>query len=147
MGTIHVTRVLRAPAEKVFDVLADHARYGDLPGVRSAELVRTGAPDPNGVGALRRVDVGLARFDEEITAFERPTLLAYKIVRSRPPVAHEGGEMRFRAVPDGVEVTWTSTLRVLVPIVGGIVTALAVRQMTRAFDAVLLAVEEKARTP
>lgn len=144
MGTIHLQRHLRAPAEKVFDVLADHAGYVHFPGVKSAKLVKEGSPERNGVGAVRAIDVGLASFEEEITAYERPTRLAYKILRSRPRIEHEGGEMLFRAVPDGVEVTWTSRLHIPVPIVGGLVTALAVWQMTRAFDQVLRETEKRA---
>ncbi len=137
MRTIHVTRTIPATPEAVFDVLADHAGYARFPGVRKATLVRHGSLEPNGVGALRAMDLGVAWFEEEITGFERPTRLDYRIVRSRPPVDHEGGSLTLTPVPGGVEVSWTSTFHVRVPLVGSLVTRLAAWQMARGFAQVL----------
>lgn len=145
MREIRVHRVLRAAPERVFDVLADHAGYGSLPGVRTARLVREGTPAPNGVGALRALDLGLAKVEEEITTYERPTHLAYRIVKSTPRIDHEGGDIRIRAVEEGCEVTWTSRLRVAVPLLSGLVTRIAVWRMTEAFEDVLEVVEQRAR--
>lgn len=145
MQTIQTKRTIHASPEAIFDVLADHAGYARFPGVRKATLVRRGSPEPNGVGALRAMDLGVAQFEEEITRFERPTRLDYRIVRSRPPVDHEGGSITLKPVPGGVEVSWTSTFHVRVPLVGGLVTRLAARQMERGFGQVLAAVETLTR--
>ena len=145
MRTIQVRRTLRAPADRVFDVLADHAGYAKFEGVRSARVVRPGASEPNGVGAIREIRIGSARFEEEITVFERPTRLEYRIVRSRPPLVHELGRLTFAAVPDGVHVTWTSTFHVAIPVIGGLATGIAARQMERAFAATLEVAERLAR--
>jgi uncharacterized protein YndB with AHSA1/START domain len=141
MRTIRVQRTFRAPAEAVFDVLADHAGYVRFPGVRSARVVRAGAPEPNGLGAVREIDLGLSWFEEEITAFTRPTRMEYRIVRSRPPVDHEGGCLTFRPVAGGVEVVWTTTFHVRVPLASGLVTRIAARAMERGFAKVLAAVD------
>ena len=146
MRTILVRRVLRAPIARVFDVLSDHAGYAGFPGVRSAALVQRGRDEPNGVGAVREIDSGLAWFREEVTAFERPARMEYVITASRPPVRHRGGIIRLRTVPEGTEVEWTSTFAVALPLVGGLATALAQRAMTRAFHQVLSAAERRART-
>ncbi len=130
--------------EDVFEVLADYEAYVQFPGVRSAKVVRLGSAERNGLGAVREVDLGSAWFREEITAFERPTRLDYRILKSRPPMEHEGGSIRLRSVEGGTEVTWTSTLRVTYPIVGGLVTLYVARRLGQGFDAALTITEQRA---
>ena len=72
MQTIRVERILHAPAEKVFDLATDHAGYTALSGVTSARLVSAGTREKNGVGAVREIQAGPIRIQEEVTAFERP---------------------------------------------------------------------------
>jgi uncharacterized protein YndB with AHSA1/START domain len=143
--TIHIDRVLRATPEQIFDVLADHARYTRFPGIKAAQLLREGRDDRNGVGALRKVVVAGAWFEEEITQFERPTRLGYHIVRSFPPVEHERGEIVLAPHPDGVRVTWTSVFRIKVPWIGGLLGAVAVKQMRAGFDLALETAERLVR--
>jgi uncharacterized protein YndB with AHSA1/START domain len=145
MQTILVQRTLRAPIARVFDVLSDHAGYVSFPGVRRAALVKRGDAEPNGVGAVREIDTGLAWFREEVTAFQRPTRMEYVIVASRPPMRHRGGIVRLRDLGDGLtEVEWTSTFAVDLPLISGLATRLAARAMTRAFAETLRAVEARA---
>ena len=63
---------------------------GSVP-INGSELLREGEPPPNGVGALRRVKVRPLSFEEEITAYERPTRLDYLIVKLNVPLEHDGG--------------------------------------------------------
>jgi uncharacterized protein YndB with AHSA1/START domain len=145
MYTIHLERTLRAPAERVFDVLADHAGYVRFPWVRSAKVVRPGTLEPNGKGAIREIQIGPAWFQEEITAFERPTRLEYRILRSRPPIAHQLGRLTFTPVAEGVRVAWTSTFQVTLPLVGRLVSALGTRMMSNLFDDALRLTEQLGR--
>jgi hypothetical protein len=118
MRSIHVTRIIPAPADQVFDLLADHAHYARFRGIRRSELLNEGHPAPNGVGALRRIFIGPLRFDEEITRYERPGELDYLIVRLNTPLDHDGG--RIRLTPDGsaTKVDWRSEFRVPVRLIG-----------------------------
>ena len=145
MQTILVERVLRATAEQVFDVLADHAGYTRFPGIKAAALLREGRGERNGVGAVRKVVVAGAWFEEEITQFERPTRLGYHIVRSFPPVEHERGEIVLEPQPNGVRVIWTSVFRIKVPVIGGLLGALAVKQMSAGFAQALETAERLSR--
>jgi len=146
MKTIEVRRLLRAPIERVFEVLSDHAGYTSLPGVTSAKVTQPGTSEPNGVGAVREIALGGAWFREEITAFERPNRLDYRIIKSRPPVEHELGSIRLKSLPEGTEVTWTSTFRIKLPVLGWLATRLAARKMARTFSDGLKAVEDRARS-
>jgi uncharacterized protein YndB with AHSA1/START domain len=141
MKTVTVTRSLNVPIEQVFDVLADHANYKQFPGIKDSRLVRQGKTERNGVGAVREIDAGKAWFQEEITAFERPRRLDYLIVKSRPPLKHEGGSVRLEPDGAGCKVTWTTTVGVKLPLIGGLLDKLLLPQLERGLVATLRHIE------
>ncbi|MGH8459919.1 MAG: SRPBCC family protein [Nevskiales bacterium] len=143
MQTITVTRTIKAPIEKVFELISDHANYAQFGGLKSSKLLREGKTEKNGLGALREIDAGLAWFQEEVTVFERPTRMDYLIVKSRPPIEHQGGSVCLKATPAGTEVVWTSTLRVKIPVIGGLLTRLAAPQLGKGFAGMLKAIERR----
>jgi uncharacterized protein YndB with AHSA1/START domain len=110
--TVRVERRIAAPSEQVFGLLTDHAGYASFRGVRSAELVQRGDPDPNGAGAMRRVVIGPIRMEEEITGFDRPRRMDYVIREMNVPFEHEGGTIAVDEDSGGSRVVWTSTFRV-----------------------------------
>ena len=119
MRSVHVTRTIPAPAEAVFDVLADHANYDRFRAIHGSELIRQGDPAPNGVGALRRIKVWPLVFEEEITAYERPTRLDYLIVKLNVPFKHDGGSITLTPEDEATRVDWRSSFSVPTPVVGG----------------------------
>jgi uncharacterized protein YndB with AHSA1/START domain len=135
--TITVTRVIPAPAEKVFDVLADHANYKSFPGVKDSRLVKEGKPDRNGLGAVRWINAGTIQFEEEITAYDRPRRFDYRITKCSAPLEHQGGSLRFEAIGGGTLVTWTSVVRVKVPVIGGLLTKVMAGKLGQAFGSML----------
>lgn len=134
MHTITVRRSVAAPPEVMFDLLADPTTYLRFPGVRVGELLRAGEAEPHGVGALRRIQIGSFRFDEEIVGAERGVFLEYRVIASRPRLEHERGRIELTPAPTGCAVRWTSTYRVPVPVVGRVIEHLGGRRMARAFD-------------
>ncbi|HUQ07164.1 MAG TPA: SRPBCC family protein [Kofleriaceae bacterium] len=146
MRTIRVKRTLDVSAEKAFDIISDHEGYTRMPGVKKAKLVKPGATDRNGVGAVREIEVSGAWFQEEITAFERPKRLGYKIIKSKPPIDHEGGLVELTPnAAGGVDVVWSTTLHIRVPLVGGLITRLASKRLAAMFERGLAHVETLAR--
>ena len=143
MRTVLVKRTINAPIEKVFDIISDHANYKDFPGVKDSELVKKGKPHKNGVGAVREIDTGSVWFQEKITAYERPTRLDYQIINSRPPIEHQGGSVRLEQTADGVAVTWTTIMRIKIPLVGGLLTRFAAPQLEKAIDGLLRNIEKR----
>lgn len=143
MQTITVTRTIKAPIDQVFELLSDHANYKSFGGLKDSRLVREGKTEKNGLGAVRLIDAGAAWFEEEITAFERPTRMDYVIRRSRPPIQHEGGSVRLKETAAGTEVVWTSTLRFNIPLVGDFLTRLVAPQLSKSFGGMLKSVERK----
>ena len=137
MRTVHVTRAIPAPAGAIFDLLADHAHYDRFRGIRGSELVRPGEPPPNGVGAMRKVLIGPLLFEEEITAYERPSRLEYLIVRINSPYEHEGGKIHLAEKGGWTKAEWTSVFRVPTPLTGGILERAWAYALTRGFRRVL----------
>jgi uncharacterized protein YndB with AHSA1/START domain len=143
MKTITVQRSIKAPIEKVFDIIADHENYKSFPGIKASKLVREGRTEKNGLGAIREIDAGKAWFQEEITHFERPRRLDYQIVKSRPPLEHKGGSVRLEPTSEGCAVTWTTTVGVKIPLIGALLDRLMVPQLERGLAGTLKSIERR----
>lgn len=136
--SVRVERRLDAPPEAVFEVIADHARYDRFDGIRRSELIRTGDPAPNGLGAVRWIWLGPLRFEEEVTAFESPWRLDYLIRDVRPlPFRHEGGSIRLAPDGAGTHALWTSSFEIPIPLVGGAIDRIFSSRLDRGFGHVL----------
>lgn len=132
--SIRVERRLDAPPGAVFEILADHARYDRFDGIRRSELVRRGDPAPNGVGAVRWIWLGPLRFEEEITAFEPPRRIDYRIREVKTlPFRHERGSIRLQADGTGTRAVWTSSFQIPVPVFGRVMDRIFARQLGRGF--------------
>ena len=143
MKTITVTRTINAPIEKVFDLLADHGNYKANFGVKDSKLIKEGKPDKNGLGAVRWINAGPIQFEEEITAWERPKRYDYLIIKCSAPLEHQGGSLRFESVGGATKVTWTSVMRVKVPVIGGLLTRIMVGKLGQAFGSMLKETERR----
>jgi uncharacterized protein YndB with AHSA1/START domain len=144
MEQVHVNVYIHAPVARVFDAVSDHEGFLRSEDGTSTKLLRPGAAERNGLGALREVRVGRRiRYVEEITAFARPASFDYQIIESTQPLRHQGSQIRFTPRGDGTEVDWTSRFEIAVPLVGRALGPLARRMFTAAFTEMLLA--EKAR--
>jgi uncharacterized protein YndB with AHSA1/START domain len=141
MRTVRVQRGIEAQPEAVFDLITDHAHYDRFRGVNRAELLGEGEPPPNGVGATRRVVSRPFRFEEEITAFERPTRMDYLITKINAPLDHQGASIRLSEDRGRTIVDWTSSFTVPTPLVGGIQERLWALALGRGFRRVLADVE------
>jgi uncharacterized protein YndB with AHSA1/START domain len=141
MRSVHVTRMIPAPPEPVFDRLADHANYERFRPIHASRLLREGEPAPNGVGAMREIKVRPLRFEEEITAYERPTQLDYLIVKLNVPFEHHGGTIRLSREGDATHVDWRTSFTVPVPVVGPAIEIPWLLTLRRGFRRVLEDVE------
>ena len=145
MRSLHVTRTIPGPPEPIFDLLADHANYDRFRPIHGSELVREGTPAPNGVGALRRIKVRPLTFEEEITAYERPTRLDYLIVKLNVPFHHDGGSITLAPEGEATRVDWRSSFSVPTPVIGGVEELVWQPVLARGFRRVLEDVERMLR--
>jgi hypothetical protein len=141
MRSVHVTRTIPAPAEDIFDRLADHANYDRFRPINGSELLKEGDPAPNGVGALRRIKVRPLTFEEEITAYDRPTQLDYLIVKLNAPLDHHGGTITLTPENGATRVDWRSSFTVPTPVIGGVQELIWQPVLARGFRRVLEDIE------
>ena len=145
MATIHLERTLRAPIDHVFELLSDHAGYRRFRGITDSRLTREGDAEPNGLGAVRSIATGPIRFEEEITAFERPTRMGYLIREVNVPIEHDGGMITLESAGGGTHVLWVSTFVATVPLVGRPLGAVMAAVFKRGFRSVLSETERLAK--
>lgn len=88
MPSFELERRIEASVNTVWDVLTDHRAYVRWAGVDESVLEREGMPDPNGVGAVRRVRKSVAVIREEIVASEMPKTFSYTLVGGAPVRDH-----------------------------------------------------------
>jgi hypothetical protein len=141
MQTIDIRKVIPAPIDVVFDEYTDHERLADLPVAISSKVTRPGRTEKNGLGAIRRLNAAAIQLEEEITAFERPRLMEYRIIWSFPKARHDLGRVEFVEVPGGTEVHWTTVFSV--NLLGGRLDPVFKAMFTVVFKTVLRQVEAR----
>jgi uncharacterized protein YndB with AHSA1/START domain len=135
-----LTRVTSAPIETVFDRLTDHAAYKDMSPLRISKLERRGEPEPNGVGAIRRLGVFGATQTEEVTVFERPTRFVYQL-RSGLPVRDHVGTVDLVQTPSGTHITYEVRSTPTIPGSGFVLGPILRRGISGLLDGIVRAAE------
>jgi hypothetical protein len=118
-----------APRDVVFEVMTDHVRYARWSSAKAVTMERTGAPDPNGVGAIRVFHTGPVKVCEEVVEFDPPARMVYRIA-SGLPVRDYRSEMLLEEDGDVTVLTWSSSFEPRIPLTGGLLT----RIMSSAVD-------------
>jgi hypothetical protein len=109
---------INAPWQRVWSTYSDHESWPGWARVATVTIERRGDPEPNGVGCVRALRVyGLTVF-EEITAFEQPARMAYRILRGGIPIRNHSGEVLFEPAGTTTDVTWRSTFESRIPGLG-----------------------------
>lgn len=108
---------VNVPIEQAWKVLADHAgmsKWGPI----TATVEKPGAPQHDGVGAVRRIVApGPApAIVEEITAYDAPTRLGYKALAG-VPFKNYAGEVLLSPAGEGTRIEWTLTASSRIPLV------------------------------
>jgi uncharacterized protein YndB with AHSA1/START domain len=107
---MHVTSqtTVAAPIETVWDTLSNHVGMSQWgPGI-TVTMDRVGSPDPNGVGAIRRIASPGPGPDivEEVVTFQAPNLFGYKAL-SGTPFPGYAGEVRLTPAGSGTHINYT----------------------------------------
>jgi uncharacterized protein YndB with AHSA1/START domain len=135
MVKLHAERTIAAPPEQVFDWLADPANLATAPLALKAGFAKDSSGP--GVGALREVTGVGMWFREEFTAYDAPRSYSYRIVRSFPAIAHQGGTMTFTPSGDGTHVDWVTTYTHPALAGGKVMEAVSSRLLRSSFLAIL----------
>ncbi len=107
---VHAAATTSATAEAAFAVLADTAGWLDWTKATEAGLAEPATgPDPEGVGAIRRFQVGRTTSVERVVAYEPGRRFGYELVSGLPLVDYRS-DVTFTPRPDGgTDITWHST--------------------------------------
>jgi uncharacterized protein YndB with AHSA1/START domain len=130
---IEVSRSIAAPREKVWALLADHEGMKKWAPVREVIRRRPGAPEPDGVGAIRTVRAYGMVMDERITAFKPGERLEYTLVEGAP-IRDHAGEIVLTPDGDGTRVVYRVRFRPLVPGTGWLLERILRAGLERLLD-------------
>lgn len=106
------------PIETVWDKLSNHVGMSQWgPGI-TVTMDKVGTPDPNGVGAVRRIASPGPGPDivEEIVTFDAPHVLGYKAL-SGVPFRGYAGEVRLTEAGAGTRISYTISSTASFPLV------------------------------
>jgi uncharacterized protein YndB with AHSA1/START domain len=117
---VHVTSqtTVAAPIESVWDKLSDHVGMSQWGPGLTVSMDKVGTPDPNGIGAVRRIASPGPGPDivEEVVTFEAPHVLGYKAL-SGTPFPGYAGEVRLTEAGAGTHISYTISSTASFPLV------------------------------
>ncbi|HUY65055.1 MAG TPA: SRPBCC family protein [Acidimicrobiales bacterium] len=130
-----------APPSVLWPLLGEAEQWKRWSFLTRSFLLRPGAPEPDGVGALRRFAVGPFGSSEEVVAFEPPVHLGY-VAHKGLPVRSYRADVVLSEDGDHTVVTWTGSLEPVVPGTGALVLRYA-RTFVRRFSRQLVAYADR----
>ena len=122
-----------APVADVWSLLGEARRWKEWSFLDRSDLERSGSPDPDGVGAIRRFTRFGVGSREEVVVFEPPHHLGY-VILSGFPVRNYRSDIVLS--PDetagtGTHLSWSGTFDVKVPGTGRVLEFVLQRMITR----------------
>lgn len=106
---------IEASRERIWEILSDHEGMPRWFPAREVIRRRPGAPDPNGVDALRVVRASGLAIEERVTAFEPGKRMEYVVTGGAPLRDHRGRVEIEDDVGGSCRVRWSVELRPLIP--------------------------------
>jgi uncharacterized protein YndB with AHSA1/START domain len=124
------------PPERVFAYLSEHENLADLFGAKITRLKDGDDGHRNGVGSVRKLQIGPApAFEETVTEFEPPSRIVYRITKGSPLRGHVG-VMTFAPEDGGTRFHYDIRLASPVPGLAAIVRASLTRSVNKNLDTV-----------
>ncbi len=137
---IRISADVPATPEVAWQLFTDHRGWERWSGAKEVVLRQEGDPAPNGLGAIRVLRARGLAIEEEVTAFDAPRRMAYRVVAGVPIRDHRG-EVEFVGSGAGTEVSWSIRFRPLIPGTGGLLR----RVFQRVLEAILRRFAEELR--
>ena len=131
-----IQRHFSKPQDRVFDYLAEHENLGAVFGAKITRLSDGSDGNRNGVGSVRKLQLGpLAPFEETVTEFVPHERIVYKITKGSPLRGHVG-VMKFTPEGEGTRLDYDIRLASPIPGLAAIVKAALTRSVTKGMDGV-----------
>jgi hypothetical protein len=120
---IDVFRHADAPVDVVWSILSDHRGYRNWTPVPVAELEVEGSPEPDGVGAVRKLGARPIFAREQMIEFDPPRHLAYTILSGVPVRDYRADVELFATADGGCDIRWTGSFGSAPPGTGRVLRA------------------------
>jgi hypothetical protein len=117
-----------ASAEEVWPLIGEAHRWKEWSFLTRSELVRTGDPTPDGVGAVRRFTRYGIGSKEEVVVWEPPRHLAYRIL-SGFPARHYRADVTITPEGSGCLIAWSATFDAKIPGTGRLLVVVLKRML------------------
>ena len=108
---VRARRWTSGPPERVWELVGRASNWPQWSLAKNASLEREGSPDPDGVGAIRRLSTGPGGTREEVITWEPPRLLEYRVLSGLPIVDHRA-TLTLTANEGGTDIDWRATFDV-----------------------------------
>jgi len=113
---VHIEHRFEKPPELIFAYLSEHENLGEVFGAKVTRLSDGQDGERNGVGSVRRLQIGpLPPFEETVTEFLPPERIVYRITKGSPLRGHVG-VMTFS--PEGTGTHMVYDIRLASPVPG-----------------------------
>ena len=143
MASFTIERQVAAPPQTVFEVLTDHGRYSEITPLRKSALEREGEPAPNGVGSIRVLSSVGPPLREETIVYDEPRRFSYKLL-SGAPLRDHVGTVELTPQDGGTRFVYAVRTTPTLPLVGGVLVAVAKLGVKQLFDGIAKESERRA---
>ena len=125
-----VEAVTSASVDVVWPLLGQAAQWKEWSFLTKSGLERAGAPDPDGVGAVRRFSRYGVGSREEVVAWEPPRHLAYRILQGFP-VRNYRSDVTLEPAGAGTRIKWAGSFDPKFPGTGRLIEAVLAVMMRK----------------
>jgi hypothetical protein len=122
-----------APVDVVWPLVGEARRWREWSFLSATGLEREGAPEPDGVGAVRKFTRFGIGSREEVVAWDPPHHLAYRIL-SGFPVRDYRADVTLEPAGSGTRIEWAGSYEPKWPGTGRVLQAMLPRMMQRFAD-------------
>src|ERR1700722_753369 len=124
------------PPERIFAHLAEHENLAEIFGAKITRLADGRDGQRNGVGSVRRLQIGpLPAFEETVTEFVPSERIVYRITKGSPLRGHVG-VMTFAPAAAGTQFHYDIRLASPIPGLAALVKASLERSIKKGLDSV-----------
>ncbi len=128
---VHVEHDFDKPPARIFSYLAEHENLAEVFGAKVTRLRDGEDGERNGVGSVRRLQIGpLPPFEETVTEFVPSQRIVYRITKGSPLRGHVG-VMDFAPTAAGTSFVYDIRLASPIPGLAMLVRAALTRSITR----------------
>jgi hypothetical protein len=114
----------------VWPLIGEAGRWKEWSFLDRSDLLRTGEPAPDGVGAVRRFTRFGVGSQEEVVAWEPPHHLGYRMLKGFP-VRNYRADVTCTPDGSGTAIRWSATFDTKIPGTGRLMTAVLHRTISR----------------